>query len=141
MALNLGFLYFMAKKITDAKVKRAELLLLRGTEIQDLYYCLPLVTDLPTGQDEFTYTIAQLTSKIAPASNKWYKRYVLAQLRQKPDESISSFTTRIRKQVKLCSFDVNFAGTRSTNHRMPFSGPSNGTPQRERKGIAPTILK
>lgn len=96
--------YFVSENIKDAKVKQAKLLLLGGPEIQDVYYALPLVTQYPEGEDAYTHTKSQLTSKIVPSSNKWYERNVLSTMRQSKGESIATFITRIRKQVKLCKF-------------------------------------
>ncbi|XP_065224410.1 uncharacterized protein K02A2.6-like [Planococcus citri] len=100
--------YFTAKNISNAKRKQAELLLLGGPEIQDIYYSFPKDTPIPADSDEYNFTLSRLDSQIEPKSNKWYERHVLSTLKQGKGETLTAFITRLRNQAKLCSFASTF---------------------------------
>ena len=100
--------YFTAEKIKEADQKQAKLITLGGKEIQDLYYSLPVVTELPADTDVYSYTLECLDAKIGTESTKWYERYVLAQIKQGEKETTTSFTTRVRNQALKCEYTAAF---------------------------------
>lgn len=105
-----------ASRISDEEWKKDLLLHYAGPNVQQLFDTLP---DLPSSEmrgplmnvDNYTPNMtsyeeaaAKLNAFFLPKENSTYERHLLRQMKQKVDESIDSFTVRLRVQAERCGF-------------------------------------
>lgn len=90
------------RAITDSAQKKALLLHLAGTEVQDIYETLE--PKEPAVGDKFDECVDSLTTYFAPKSNRTYERHLFRRLRQ-DDDTVDHFITRVKQQANLCDFD------------------------------------
>ncbi|CAB4008082.1 Transposon Ty3-I Gag-Pol poly [Paramuricea clavata] len=91
--------YIRASGISDQKQKRAILLHLVGSEVQEIFETLP-----DTGEDYKT-ALEKLNAHFNPCKNIAFERHVFRQATQRADESMDAFVTRLRTLAKTCQFD------------------------------------
>ncbi|XP_042869717.1 uncharacterized protein LOC122251687 [Penaeus japonicus] len=94
-------IYLEAANVEKDKRKKALLLYIAGTEIQEIYNTLPLASDTNT----YTDVVKALNSHFAPSMNYRYERFIFNSCLQKQGESISAYVTRLRKLATTCEFD------------------------------------
>ena len=87
------------EETTDRKQKRQLLLHSASLEVQDIFDTLA-----DTG-DVYTTAHESLTAYFRPQVNIPYNRHVFRQERQKPDETVAQFVTRLRQQLLAVSCD------------------------------------
>lgn len=99
-------IYFEAADVKSATQKRAILLLLGGTGIQEIFYSLPKANnDVAEGVDIFKAAIKNLDDHFLPQYNKTYERHIFRLITQGETESFEKFMTRLREQALKCMFD------------------------------------
>ncbi len=84
--------------------KRALLLYLAGPEVETIFATLE-----DTGEeDDYDKAVEKLTEYFAPKQNVLYERHVFRQAKQRHDETIDQFHTRLRYLGTTCGFnDLN----------------------------------
>ena len=84
--------------------KRALLLYLAGPEVETIFATLE-----DTGEeDDYDKAVEKLTEYFAPKQNVLYERHVFRQAKQRHDETIDQFHTRLRHLGTTCGFnDLN----------------------------------
>lgn len=98
-------IYLDATGIKGPGKKRATLLLLGGSELQDIIYNLPGAYIEPSeGNDVFKTAIEKLDSYFFPKQNKIYERHVFRQIKQQEGEKFEKFVVRLRQQTEKCKF-------------------------------------
>ena len=92
--------YLIAAGVTDAERKRALLLYQAGPEVYKIFKTLP-----ETGDDkDYTKAKDALTKHFEPAKNPIYEIYNFRQAKQRADETIDQFHTRLRTLAQHCDF-------------------------------------
>ena len=112
--------YLIAADITDDKRKRALLLYQAGPEVHEIFKTL---TD--TGEEYETAKEA-LTKHFEPAKNPIFEIYNFRQAKQRADESIDEFNTRLRTLATHCKFS-------DTDFEIKMQIVCNGTSNRGKK--------
>lgn len=105
-----------ASRVSDEEWKKDLLLHYAGPDVQQLFDTLP---DLPSSEmrgplknvecytpnmTSYEEAVAKLNAFFLPKENSTYERHLLRQMKQKVDESIDSFTVRLRVQAERCGF-------------------------------------
>lgn len=100
------YIYLEATEITTPIKKRATLLLLGGSGLQEIFYNLPGANaELSGDNDVFAIAIAKLDDYFTPKQSKVYERHLFRLLKQEEDEKFEKFLVRLRKQAEKCQFD------------------------------------
>ena len=99
--------YMAAMQITEPEAKLGFLLHTAGPAVQDIYENFNFV-DAAGAQVEPTYQLAmtKLDEHFAPQRNVSFERHVFHKVRQREEESVDDFITRLRKMVKYCEYGV-----------------------------------
>lgn len=99
-------IYLDATEITRPQKKRATLLLLGGSELQEIIYNLPgaYVDTSEEGTDVFKTAIEKLDSYFLPKQNKIFERHVFRQIKQEEGEKFEKFVVKLRNQAEKCKF-------------------------------------
>ena len=92
--------YLIAADVTDDARKRALLLYQAGSEVYEIFKTLP-----DTGESN-NYTKAKdaLTKHFEPAKNPIFEIYNFREAKQRADETLDEFHTRLRTLAKYCQF-------------------------------------
>jgi hypothetical protein len=86
--------------ITDATQKRALLLHYAGPDVDDIFETLP-----DTGEDkDYKKAVECLNAYFVPKVNTIYEEYQFRQAKQRSNESLASYHTRLRQLAKHCGF-------------------------------------
>jgi hypothetical protein len=86
--------------ITDATQKRAWLLDYAGPDVDDIFETLP-----DTGEDkDYKKAVECLNAYFVPKVNTIYEEYQFRQAKQRSNESLASYHTRLRQLAKHCGF-------------------------------------
>ena len=86
--------------ITDATQKRALLLHYAGPDVNDIFETLP-----DTGEDkDYKKAVECLNAYFVPKVNTIYEEYQFRQAKQRSNESLASYHTRLRQLAKQCGF-------------------------------------
>ena len=80
--------------------RRALLLHLAGTDVQDIFSTLPNTGDAK----DYKTAVDALNAYFIPQVDTMYARHCFRQLTQAPGETIRQFTTRLRRAVKDCDY-------------------------------------
>lgn len=99
-------IYSEAADVTCALKKRANLLLLGGAALQEIFYNLPGANAEKTEKnDVFEIAIKNLDDHFLPKQNKTYERHIFRLIKQEESESFEKFLIRLRDQAGKCKFD------------------------------------
>ena len=83
--------------------RRALLLHLAGTDVQDIFYTL-----LDTGDaKDYKKAVDALNAYFVPKVDTTYARHCFRQLTQAPGETIRQFATRLRRAAKDCGYGAD----------------------------------
>ena len=86
--------------ITDATQKRALLLHYAGPDVDDIFETLP-----DTGEDkDYKKAVECLNTYFVPKVNMVYEEYQFRQAKQRSNENLASYHTRLRQLAKHCGF-------------------------------------
>lgn len=100
--------YVQGRNIDNAARKRALLLHSAGMEVQDLFETLDEVEFHAEGEgdvdDVYKQALRMLDAYFIPKVNVPYERHVFRSLKQKEDETVDQFVTRLKKQSLNCDF-------------------------------------
>ena len=97
-----GFEYFLkGKGVQSGTQKRALLLHLAGSEVQDIFETL---ADTGT-DDQYEVAVTKLDDHFTPQKNIPFERHVFRQLKQEENESTDQYITRLRQKAVYCNFD------------------------------------
>ena len=92
--------FIVAMDIKDTTRRRALLLYLAGPEVETIFETLT-----NTGEDkDFDTAVAKLTEHFSPKKNIMYETHVFRQARQRDDETLDQFHTRLHHLAKSCEF-------------------------------------
>jgi len=86
--------------VTDEAAQKQLFLNLAGLAVRKIVKGLVV----PTGGNEYKALTDALKAHFRPAVNTTSERYKFRQLKQLPDESVTSFIGRLRERVELCNF-------------------------------------
>ena len=92
--------YLVALDVKDDKQKRALLLYQAGQETQEIFHTLT-----KTGENYET-ALAKLDEYFLPKKNVDYETFQFRQAKQKSDETVEQFVTRLRKLAVNCEFSA-----------------------------------
>lgn len=99
-------IYLEATDITAPVKRRATLLLLGGSSLQEIFYNLPGANAEPTNDNNvFEIAIQKLNDYFTPKQSKVYERHVFRLIRQEEGEKFEKFLVRLRNQAEKCQFD------------------------------------
>lgn len=99
-------IYLEATDITAPIKKRATLLLLGGSGLQEIFYNLPGANVESTADNNvFEIAIQKLNDYFTPKQSKVYERHVFRLIKQEDGEKFEKFLVRLRKQAEKCQFD------------------------------------
>lgn len=99
-------IYLEAAEIQPPVKKRATLLLLGGSGLQEIYYNLPGASVEPSDLvDVFKVAIDKLDDYSLPKQSCVYERYIFRLIKQEDTEKFEKFLVRLRKQAAKCKFD------------------------------------
>ena len=85
-------IYLEATDITTPVKKRATLLLLGGSNLQEIFYNLPGANTEPTNNNNvFEIAIQKLNDYFTPRQSKVYERHVFRLIRQEEGEKFEKF--------------------------------------------------
>lgn len=90
--------YLQAFNIEEDKQKRALLLHHVGPDVFDIFDTLP-----ETGED-YTTAVRKLDAYFCPKANPEYETYLFRQTRQREDETLDAYHTRLRQIATKCEF-------------------------------------
>ncbi len=90
--------YLVAKDITNGGRKKAQLLLLSGSKVYDIYDTLAEDTD------DYGAVKTKLANYFKPFKDEAMAILMFREQVQKPGESVVQFVTRLRAQAKHCGF-------------------------------------
>ncbi|CAH2107516.1 unnamed protein product [Euphydryas editha] len=100
------YIYLEATDIVTPAKKRATLLVLGGTPLQEIYYNLPGASGEPgENVDVFEIAIKKLNEYFLPKQNKIYERHIFRSIKQDAGESFEKFLIKLRNQAAKCKFD------------------------------------
>ncbi|CAH2088405.1 unnamed protein product [Euphydryas editha] len=98
-------IFLDATETKGAEKKRATLLLLGGSELQEIIYNLPgAYVAASEGVDVFAIAIEKLDGYFLPKKNKIYERHMFRQIKQEEGEKFEKFVVRLRNQAGKCEF-------------------------------------
>ncbi|KAL4721262.1 hypothetical protein ACJJTC_005151 [Scirpophaga incertulas] len=101
-------IYLLAAGIDTAAKKRATLLHMGGTALQEIYYNIPgahiLDCDVTDTSDVYKTAIDKLNEYFLPKQSRVYERHLFRLLRQEPSEKFDKFLVRLRQQSRKCFF-------------------------------------
>lgn len=100
--------YFDACGITSQLEKRAKMLHLAGSDIQEIFDHLPGVDEVShvlVDPPYYDVAIQRLDEHFEPMRNRNYERPLFRQIVQKVDERFADFVLRLRIQAKRCEFN------------------------------------
>ena len=100
--LNSFKLYLVASGVRDDARKRALLLHLAGTEVQDIFFTLE---DANNGG--YDGAVTKLNAHFKPQKNIPYERHMFRQAEQAQGESTDNFVHRLKKLAASCEFGDN----------------------------------
>nr|XP_026500171.1 uncharacterized protein LOC113403790 [Vanessa tameamea] len=99
-------IYLEATEITSPIKKRATLLLLGGSGLQEIFYNLPGANvEANENNDVFGIAISKLDEYFTPKQSKVYERHVFRLIKQEEGEKFDKFLIRLRNQAEKCKFD------------------------------------
>lgn len=94
---------------TETKIptkKRALLLLLGGTGLQEIFYNIPGASvEESEGIDVFDVAVDRLDKYFLPKQNKTYERHIFRLIKQGEGESFDKFLIKLRDQASKCKFE------------------------------------
>ena len=88
------------ENVNNRQRRRALLLHLAGTDVQDIFSTPPNTGDAK----DYKKAVDALNAYFVPQVNTMYARHCFRQLTQAPGETIRQFATRLRRAVKDCSY-------------------------------------
>lgn len=101
-------IFLLASNIEKPVVKRATLLHMGGTALQEIYYNIPGAhvndNDITEATDVYEVALEKLNEYFLPKQSKVYERHIFRLLKQEPDERFEKFLVRLRQQSKKCKF-------------------------------------
>ncbi|XP_046970586.1 uncharacterized protein LOC124537738 [Vanessa cardui] len=98
-------IYLDATEINGPERRRATLLLLGGSDLQEIIYNLPGAhVDASEGVDVFSTAFDKLDGYFLPKQNKIYERHIFRQIIQEENEKFEKFVVRLRNQAGKCKF-------------------------------------
>nr|XP_049707012.1 uncharacterized protein K02A2.6-like [Helicoverpa armigera] len=101
-------IYLLASEIKNPVIKRATLLHMGGTALQEVYYNIPGAhiegADVTDSTDVYKVAIDKLNEYFLPKQSKVYERHIFRLLKQETDERFEKFLVRLRQQSKKCKF-------------------------------------
>lgn len=101
-------IYLDATEITGDEKRRATLLLLGGSELQEIIYNLPgAFVDAIEGIDVFKTAVEKLDEYFLPKQNRVYERHIFRQIKQEEGEKFEKFVVRLRNQAGKCKFSCS----------------------------------
>ena len=83
--------------------RRALLLHLAGTDVQDIFYTLPDMGD----EKDYEKAVDALNAYFVPKIDATYARHCFRQLTEAPGETIRQFATRLRRAAKDCGYGAD----------------------------------
>ena len=83
--------------------RRALLLHLAGTDVQDIFFTLPDTGDVK----DYKKAVDALNAYFVPKVDTTYARHCFRQLTQAPGESVRQFATRLRRAAKDCDYGAD----------------------------------
>ena len=83
--------------------RRALLLHLAGTDVQDIFFTLPDTGDAK----DYKKAVDALNAYFVPKVDTTYARHCFRQLTQAPGESVRQFATRLRRAAKDCDYGAD----------------------------------
>ena len=86
--------------ITENKRRKALMLHFAGPAVDEIFDTLDDTGD----EDDYKTTVEKLTAYFAPHQNITYEVYNFRQAKQKEEESLDSYHTRLRQLAKTCKF-------------------------------------
>lgn len=92
--------YITATGADTAKQKRALLLHMAGSDVQDVFATLPDTGD----DDDYNTAVEKLTSYYKPKKNVPFLRHVFRQAVQEESETVDTFVTRLKTLSKNCEY-------------------------------------
>ncbi|KAJ8734513.1 hypothetical protein PYW08_013763 [Mythimna loreyi] len=99
-------IYLEASDISTDIKKRATLLVLGGSALQDIFYNLPGANvNIGNAVNVFDIAISKLDDYFLPKQNKTYERHIFRQIEQVEGESFEQFLLKLRDQAAKCKFD------------------------------------
>lgn len=98
--------HFLAKKITQEDMKKAELL----THVDEATYKLVKTLCAPSKPSEKTFDeiVQLLTKHLKPASSELMERCKFNRAKQEPNESVAEFATRLKQLAINCNFTTTW---------------------------------
>lgn len=115
--------YLQAFNIEEDKQKRALLLHHAGPDVFDIFETLP-----ETG-DDYTTAVRKLDTYFCPKVNPEYETYLFRQTRQREDETLDAYHTKLRQIAKKCEF-TNVDKEIKSQMLQFIASPQDGTPRR-----------
>jgi hypothetical protein len=100
-------LYCDSNDITDCVKKRTKLLLLGGSQIQNLAYDLPDAMEKYVAEkknDVYATLLGKLKDHLSPVRNSAFERHTFRNMRLQENERVSEFLLKLRHQAKRCDF-------------------------------------
>ena len=92
--------FVIANDITNDKRKRALLLYQAGSRVREIFHQLP-----DTGEDtDYQRAVGKLNGYFEPQKNRLYEVYQFRQTKQRPEEALDQFHTRLRILSQTCEF-------------------------------------
>ena len=88
---------------TSRQRRRALLLHLAGTDVQDIFYTLPDTGDAK----DYKKAVDVLNAYFVPKVDTTYVRHCFRQLSQEPGETIRQFATRLRRAARDCGYGAD----------------------------------
>ncbi|XP_011858920.1 PREDICTED: uncharacterized protein K02A2.6-like [Vollenhovia emeryi] len=99
-------IYLEASGIKCPIKKRATLLLLGGSVLQEIFYNLPDANaETSRETDAFAVAVRKLDDYFIPKQSKVYERHVFRLLKQEEGEKFEKFLVRLRTQAVKCKFE------------------------------------
>ena len=86
--------------ITDNKRRKSLMLHYAGPTVDEIFDTLENTEE----EDDYKTTVEKLTAYFAPQINIAYEVYNFRQAKQKEEESLDSYNTRLRQLAKTCDF-------------------------------------
>ena len=88
---------------TNRQRRRALLLHLAGTDVQDIFYTLPDTGDAK----DYKKAVDALNAYFVPKVDTTYARHYFRQLTQAPGETIRQFASRLRREARDCGYGAD----------------------------------
>ena len=90
--------YFVAKNIRNNDQKKAQLLLMAGTKVYDIY------DTIADDADNFDQVKAKLSTHFRPLQDSSLATYMFREMSQNKDETVDQFVTRLKEAANNCDF-------------------------------------